>query len=206
MDFITFFSGIGATLIGVIATVLATQKIESIKQIIENEKIMNSFYIEMDDLRVHCHKDIKIIREAYFRIEKLNKNMCQEDNITGITFPRPPMLTLLYSILDKSFYLLNAEQRESIRTIIFISKKLESQLDKLCIETDPENLSALKSKDLKFCLSCLSVLYHLSLCIVQEKERFNGINKEPDELLDDVLSSLGLKIGFQDLITHKVTL
>nr|VVV03963.1 hypothetical protein AW0309160_01346 [Aliivibrio wodanis] len=206
MDLITFFSGIGATLVGIGVTIVITERGESRRLKQKNEKCLSSFYTELSDLRARSHEDLKMYREAYFRIKKLNDKMVSESSVPGISISRPPVLKFLNTVLDNCFYLLSYEQREATRSLIYVCSALEKRRELIDASIDPENLSSLDASDFKYCISSLCVIYHLTSSMVEEKDRFNGIDKESDELMEDVLSSLKLTIEFQDLVDHKITI
>ncbi len=203
MDIGDFLMGVSATLIGVVATVAATRKIESIKMSLESEKKRDVLYTELGDLAEQSLRDIKLMHNNYCLVYKLRRGIYKEEQVQEMIFPRPPMILLLESATENCFSILTKQQRDGVRSIIHLIKTSHSDLSYLCENTKASEFAKADEAKFRLYLSTLCAIYHLAVNMSQEKERFKLIDKSPEETFQSVLKSLRLGIDFNSIVAHR---
>ncbi|WP_237333217.1 hypothetical protein [Vibrio anguillarum] len=204
MDIGGFLMGVTATLIGVVATVAATRKIESIKMSLESEKQLDVLYIELKDLAVQCVNDIRLMHNNYCVVHKLAKGIYKEEQVKEMIFPRPPTMLLLESATENCFSILTKEQRDGMRSVIHLIKISQSDLAYLCENTRASEFASADEAKFRLYLSSLCAIYHLAINMSEEKERFKVIDKTPEQTFQSVLESLGLGVDFKSIMAHRI--
>jgi len=194
MDLLTFSSGVFSTLLGVFVMVFATKTVERKKQELESEKSLKLLYIELNDIQTDCKNNLLDMRETFLKSQRLQKGICKWADINELDFPRPLILVVLESTLDKCFHLLTYPQRNALRTILYLSNELKIEINNFMLNIDFNKLTPQDILKMKTCLSTLCVLYHQALNLSEQKERYIEIDKNPDKIMEDVLSSLHISI------------
>ena len=200
MDWSSFSGGVAAALTGVFATVLVTEWIESIKYSFESKKALACLYTELADLHEECSQSLLVLQDTYYRSWRIEKGIQVDDMWDGISIPKAPKAIILESHIEKSLGELTKDQRKGIRTILHLSKQIEISISSLMMQASDEKISSTK---VKFCMSVLCALYHLSLNMRVQEGRFIKINKTPNEVQESVLRALGVDLSFNACTAYR---
>lgn len=203
MDWSSFLGGVIAAIVGAYGTYLLTEKIEKRKHLFESKQAINSLYIELKELRDECSQNINTIHNSYCRAKQYEDKIKKADVLLGITIPKPINITLLNSLIDKSYTLLTTEQRKGIRTIIYLSQRLEAYTLELTKQLAKEH-TEVKSINLLNCLSILCVIYHISSDMSECENRYTKIDKTAEEIRESVLSALGKDINWSSVAFNPI--
>ncbi|WP_297897394.1 hypothetical protein [Shewanella sp.] len=199
MDWSSFLGGVIAAIVGAYGTYLLTEKIEKRKHLFESKQAINSLYIELKELRDECSQNINTIHNSYCRAKQYEAQIKNADVMLDITIPKPINITLLNSLIDKSYTLLTTEQRKGIRTIIYLSQQLEANTLELTRQLANEH-TEIKPRNLLNCLSILYVIYHISSDMSECKNRYTKIDKTAEEIRESVLSALGKDMNWSSVV------
>jgi NADH:ubiquinone oxidoreductase subunit E len=104
------------------------------------------------------------------------------------------------SHIEKSMGDLTKTQRKGIRTILHLCKETETSMYSLSHQIHNDNISTTK---VKYCMSVLCALYHVSLNMKEQEQRYTEINKLPLEVHDSVLDALGIDLSFKACASYK---
>ncbi|ODS04563.1 hypothetical protein [Vibrio scophthalmi] len=200
MEIESFIGGSLATVVGVFASILATNKIEEIKAKSSSQKNRNMLYLELQDLADECFDSLDTLYDLYAKAYAYDKTQ-NKKYLDSYRTPKSLNLMVLKDTLDKCFLELNKEQRKGLRTLMSLVTKIEANLVKLEGKTyeDHRNISP---NDARSLLSTFGVVYQLALALSNERERFSGIDKNSDELLECTLKIKSFSMEYVDLVRH----
>lgn len=199
MDWSSFSGGVIAALSGVFATVLVTEWIEAKKHRFESKKSLERLYIELADLQEESSDSLSKFQDTYYRAWRIEKGIQTDEMWNGISIPKPPNTIVLESHIEKSLGDLTQAQRKSIRTILYLCREIETSISFLMQHVHEEQIS---TKKLESCMSILCVLYHVSLNMKEQKERYIEIDKCPNDIYESVLESLGIDLSVKACSTY----
>ncbi|TOG17959.1 hypothetical protein CGJ07_21125 [Vibrio parahaemolyticus] len=194
MEIESFIAGSLASLLGVFATILATNKIEKIKAKSESAKYRNMLYLELRDLCEECFDSLDDLYSLYakaYMYERTNEKHYLDNYQT----PKSLNLIVLKDTIDKCFLDLTKEQRGALRSLLSLVEQVEVSFSKLAEKTY-ENHRNITPNDVYRLLSSFGVIYQLALALSNEKERYAGIKKSPSELMDDTLMVKSFSLEF----------
>lgn len=200
MDWSSFFGGVVAALSGVLATVLVTERIEAKKHGFEAKKALERLYVELADLQEESADSLFELQDTYCRAWNIEKNIQNKKMWNGISIPKPPTTIVLESHVDKSLGELTPAQRKGIRTILHLCREAELSISVLMQNIYEDRISTTRVKD---SISILCALYHVSLNMKEQEERYVKTENSPKEVYESVLRSLGIDLGFEACRTYK---
>ncbi|EGQ7822587.1 hypothetical protein ACS8UU_001245 [Vibrio parahaemolyticus] len=197
MDIVSFLAGVAASLVGVIATVAVTSKIESIKLKIDSQRNKKMLYAELKDLVEESSERLDLVYKLYAQVVTCE---LKHDSkwLSEYVIPNELNLVVLKSTLDKCYLELTKPQRKGLRSLIAIVEGIERDILKLQAKSHEQHLS-INKKDVHVLLSGFGVIYQLSLALSNEQERYVHITKPSDELLFNTLAAKGLSLSGNDL-------
>lgn len=194
MDWSSFFGGVVAALTGVSATVLVTERIEAKKHEFESKKALGRLYIELADLHEECSDSLSILQDTYYRGWRIEKGIQTDAMWDGLSTPKAPSTIVLESHIEKSLGDLTQAQRKGIRTILHLCREIETSISSLMQHIHKDKISTTK---VKYCMSMLCALYHVSLNMKEQEGRYIEIDKSPKDVQESVLESLGIDLSFK---------
>ncbi|MEI8634741.1 hypothetical protein P4S72_27250 [Vibrio sp. PP-XX7] len=200
MDWSSFFGGVVAALSGVVATVLVTERIEAKKHGFEAKKALERLYVELADLQEESADSLFELQDTYCRAWNIEKNIQNSKMWNGVSIPKPPSTIVLESHVEKSLGELTPAQRKGIRTILHLCREAELSISVLMQNICEDRIS---TRNVKHCISILCVLYHVSLNMKEQEERYVEIGKSPNRVYESVLSSLGIDLSFEACRTYE---
>ncbi|PQJ84467.1 hypothetical protein [Aliivibrio sifiae] len=200
MELGSFLAGLCASLVGVAATVISTNKVESIKQHRDVENVKNALYVELNDLANECYENIDVVYDVYARAI-MYKKTGNDSLFDSYSLPRPPVLIVLNNTLEKCYVYLTKDQRDAIRTMLYLVDRMTKDLE-LIEAKMPSNHKDIQSERLYTIISTLGVIYQLAVAFKEEKERFKNSNKSADELFEDTLEMKKLSLELLDIMQY----
>lgn len=203
MDCSSFFGGAVAALIGVFATVLVTEWVETKKHGFESKKALNRLYIELADLCEECEGSLSKLKDTYYRTWRIEKGNQVDAMWNGVSIPKPPNTIVLESHIEKSFEDLTKEQRKGIRAILHLCRQVDNSITSLIRQIDDGKISSIS---VKYCMSVLCALYHLSLNMKEQEGRFVEINKLPQDVQESVFKSLGIDLSCEACADYQLVI
>ncbi|WP_148265901.1 hypothetical protein [Oceanimonas sp. GK1] len=193
MDLASFIGGVVAALTGVCATVLVTEKIEEKKHSFESQKALSRLYIELASLQEECSSALSMLQDTYYRGWRIEKGIQADSMWDGLSIPKAPSTIVLDAHIEKSLGELTSAQVQGIKTIRHLCKNIEVCISSLMQQVSEEKINL---QTMKYCISVLCALYHLSLNMAEHKSRFIKIDKIPADVQDSVLSALDIDLSF----------
>ncbi|MBD1571550.1 hypothetical protein [Aliivibrio sp. S10_S31] len=197
MELESFLAGLCASLVGVVATVCSTNKVESIKQNRDVENVKNALYVELNDLANECYENIDTVYDVYARAI-MYKKTGNDALFNSYSLPRPPVLIVLNNTLEKCYVYLTKDQRDAIRTILYLVDRMTKDLESIDAK-GPYNHKDIQSEDLYAIISILGVIYQLAIAFKEEKDRFKNSNKSADVLFKETLTMKKLSLDWSDI-------
>lgn len=201
---VNLVTGAIGAIIGVIATVALTSKTEAIKSAFLSKKQRDVLYTELSDLVEKCEQDIRLMYHNYCIIYKLKIGVYTQEQIREIILPTPPIILLLERASENCFDILTKDQRQGLRSTIFLVLGTNDQLEYLYKNMDATNFSGSDQIKVREYLSTLCAIYHGANNLFEEKERFKIITKSPYETFDLAMKSFGLSLEHRDIMSHKL--
>ena len=199
MDWSSFLGGVFASLVGVVATVLSTKKIEAHKAKAQSESARDSLYLELADLTEDVSEIISSFYSVYAEYKAYELGFRSEKLLSHITIPRTINLEILKPLMHQCFAELTREQRSALRSVVYVGAHINELHPKVVsdIRFNRENANV---RDIYLLLSSFCAIYHVANDLSLQKMRFKRIEKNPKSVMSDVLVSKGFSIDDNEIL------